>query len=451
VRARAAELLDKSVNEHGAALGSNHYLQASMGPVVNIMQQQKLASGPEEDPFRTQRGLTKFSEYLLQLLTPPEPRFGGRRKIVSFGDGSTEATELYGQLGTGFRGVNDALSERLMAAWRQEGRPHSGFFGSSVLKIKEALPDRSPRLEDADFPGALTVLRHGFGTADETAAWLINGDFYRDHYHCDFGAVMLYALGSPISVHWGSLYEPRMPGAWMQNVVLPEATLEARWDSADVSTDECFGNRSQTISRTGLKVDSSTARAAARFDDSKGGLWNRRVWDYRSDPDAPVLRIRDEFNGTGAADPKIFSLTLMATGPVETTMGQREVPVSSAAAKPPAGAPLALAPGVTRLGFQGQWGVDFDVFIVAERSQQATVTGWKHFWHPTREADEYKQATGKKFEEAQYILRLRGTGPFDVVIVPYRRGRRPPDLVITRTSDGVLSLLRGGKTTTLAD
>ena len=88
------------------------------------------------------------------------------------------------------------------------------------------LPDRSPMLGDANFPGALTVLRHGFGTPDETAAWLINGDFYRDHYHCDFGAVMLYALGSPISVHWGSLYEPRLPGAWMQNVVVPEAALE---------------------------------------------------------------------------------------------------------------------------------------------------------------------------------------------------------------------------------
>jgi hypothetical protein len=88
------------------------------------------------------RRIAKFSEYLLHLLTPPEPRFGGRRKTISFGDGSTEATELYGQLATAFRGVNDALSERLMAAWRQNGRPHSGFFGSSVLKINETLPDR---------------------------------------------------------------------------------------------------------------------------------------------------------------------------------------------------------------------------------------------------------------------------------------------------------------------
>src|SRR5262249_43419350 len=135
VRARAAELLNKSVNEQGAAMGSNGYLQASMGPVVNIMQQQKRGTEPEDDPFRTQGRLTKFSEYLLHLLPPPEPRFGGRRKTVSFGGGSTQATELYGQLATAFRGINDALSERLMAAWRQVGAPHSGFFGSSVLKI----------------------------------------------------------------------------------------------------------------------------------------------------------------------------------------------------------------------------------------------------------------------------------------------------------------------------
>jgi hypothetical protein len=233
-------------------------------------------------------------------------------------------------------------------------------------------------------------------------------------------------------------------------VVVPEAALSARWDSGDVSTDECFGNRGQIISGAGLKVDSSTASAAVRLD-NKGSLWNRRVWDYRSDRAAPVLRIRDEFTGTGATDSKIFSLTLMASGPVQTDGGSREVPLSSAPAKPPAAVPFALPPGVTRLGFKGQWGVDFDLFIVAQSPQQATVTGWKHFWRPPLEGFEYKQATGREFEEAQHILRLRGTGPFDVVIVPYRRGRRPPVLVLTQTLDGVLSLLRDGKTITLAD
>jgi hypothetical protein len=62
-----------------------------------------------------------------------------------------------------------------------------------------------------------------------------------------------------------------------------------------------------------------------------------------------------------------------------------------------------------------------------------------------------RASDGTKFEEAQYILRLRGTGAFDVLIVPYRAGTRPSDLAVTRTSDGVLSVLRGGKFTALAD
>ena len=60
-------------------------------------------------------------------------------------------------------------------------------------------------------------------------------------------------------------------------------------------------------------------------------------------------------------------------------------------------------------------------------------------------------ATGKKFEESQYILRLRGTDAFDVLIVPYRTGMRPTDLGIARTSQGVIWLSRGGKITVLAD
>jgi hypothetical protein len=95
--------------------------------------------------------------------------------------------------------------------------------------------------------------------------------------------------------------------------------------------------------------------------------------------------------------------------------------------------------------------VDFDVFIVAESAQQATVTGWKHSWHTTRESGEYEAATGKKFEEAQYILRLRSSGAFEVVIVPYRAGARPSDLAIARTRQGELSLIRNGNTTTLSN
>jgi hypothetical protein len=211
--------------------------------------------------------------------------------------------------------------------------------------------------------------------------------------------------------------------------------VAARRDSADVSTDECIGNDEQTVKPAGLDGGSSLARAKATFDD-KGSLWNRRVWQYRSGVVAPVLRVRDEFRGPGARDPKIFLLTLMAGGPIETTVGLREVPLSPAPAKPPAGEQFALTAGITRFGSKGQWGVDFDVFVVADTSQQARVTGWKHSWHQGREVEEYKRTTGKSFEESQYILRLRGSSAFDVLTVPLSCRYAP-----ARSSDDQLCII----------
>jgi hypothetical protein len=57
----------------------------------------------------------------------------------------------------------------------------------------------------------------------------------------------------------------------------------------------------------------------------------------------------------------------------------------------------------------------------------------------------------KVFEETQYILRLRGSRVFDVLIVPHHAGTRPADLAMTRTSHGELSLIRGENTTMLPD
>jgi len=446
VKESTSKLLRLSVNESGAAMGSNHYLQASMVPVLSAAQQLKMASSAEDDPFKIEPRLAKFGEYILQLQTPPEIRFGGLRKTVSFGDGSTESTEIYGQLGTAFREVDDALSEQLMWAWRRMGAPHSGFSGSSVLKIDENLPDRAPKLGSAHFPGALTVLRHGFGTGYETAAWLISGEFYRDHIHCDLGAVMLYALGAPIAVHWGSFYQPHVRGAWMQNVVVPEAQLKERWDSANVSTQDCFGNRNQTIVSAGLVETPARASAQVTLSNlDQRSSWYRTASLYYENEASPVLRIRDEFVEENEANKqKIFSIGLMASALLDAPFKTDVIPASASPQNPPAGNPVVLAPGVHRFSFKGQWGVDFDIVVVSECRQEVTITAWRHFWHPTRETDEYFQATKKKFEEAQHIFRLRGDCGFDVLLFPYRANSRPSKVEVVRNPDRTLSVVRDG-------
>jgi len=439
-RSEVMGLIPEVLNEHGASIGSSGYILASLVPILNVLQQLQLTDGP--DPFAAEPRLARAADYYLHLLTPPEARFGGVRKTVSFGDGNTMSTELSGQLATGLRRSNPELSERSMSGWRLAGSTHSFFYGSSALKINEQLPGRDPALGDANFPGAFTVVRNGWNTPGETTGWLLNGKWYRDHYHCDLGAVMLYALGAPLSLHFGSGYDPRMPGAWLQNVVVPEASLGRPWNSVDVSTQDCFGNREQQTVRSAGLVSAGPDVAMAHGHFEGGGLdWRRRLLSYRFAGAPTVLRLRDDFGGTPA--PRIASLALSASGSVETPVGP-QLPTRGTFDRPSVGPVMSLPAGVHRFRFQGQWGTDFDVYVDSTDSPAQVYLGeWGHQSAPTREKNEFQTANGRPFEERQYILRIRSSGPFDVVIVPYQRGLRPSDLSVTRTATG-LSLTRNG-------
>ena len=66
-------------------------------------------------------------DYLVGILTPPDPRFaaGGKalRVLPAFGNGSWEFMPLTGWLGGLTRQSDPAFSERMMWAWREQGRP----------------------------------------------------------------------------------------------------------------------------------------------------------------------------------------------------------------------------------------------------------------------------------------------------------------------------------------
>src|SRR5262249_51429499 len=124
VQRRTLATVDQVINESGAEIGSPHYMGGSIGPTLNTLL--PLRAAPGDAPFAADARLAKFAEFYLNLLTPADPRFGGLRKLVNFGDGSTESSALFGVLATGFRTADPELSARLMGAWQAEGKPHSG-------------------------------------------------------------------------------------------------------------------------------------------------------------------------------------------------------------------------------------------------------------------------------------------------------------------------------------
>ena len=221
---RTIRTQDELLRDNGVQSSAVHYVSASMDGTLSTLLRVKRMGGP--DPFATEPKIARFAEFYMNFVTPPEPRFGGLRKIVAIGDGCYESSTIFGKLGTGLRDANPELSARAMGVWNSMGKPHSGFFGLPTrMQIDEEAPSADPALRSGDYRGYYSVMRHGWGTSDESAAWIVNGDTYNDHRHGDHGSFILYALGVPLSLDWGSMYEPRSEGAYAHSMAVSESHM----------------------------------------------------------------------------------------------------------------------------------------------------------------------------------------------------------------------------------
>src|SRR4029450_8928679 len=135
-----------------------------------------------------------------------------------------------------------------------------------------------------------------------------------------------------------------------------------------------------------------------------------------------------------------FSLNLMAQGEVDTPAGRKAPPLRAHKPnneRPSAGEVFPLRPGLNRLGFTGQWLIDWDLYTLASQPQEAQIGNWAHSWHPSREKSEFAKDNRRAFEEPQHILRIKGQRSFKVFIVPFRKGERLNDLQVQQEGSSV--------------
>jgi hypothetical protein len=201
----------------------------------------------------------------------------------------------------------------------------------------------------------------------------------------------------------------------------------------------------------------TVALATARFTSPVGTIWTRTTQLLHPNENYPILVIHDSFAGQGASENKVFTMNLMAKGDVDTPAGKMSPPLRTfnnqwhpEAAKrelPSAGPIFTLRPGLNRLGFRGQWIIDWDLYTHSTASQEALVGNWAHNWHPGLEQGQFLQANSRPFEERQHILRIRGNGAFRVLILPYRKGEARADLQVRQ--QGSNSVITAGNETTV--
>lgn len=430
--ANALATLDAIVNDAGAEIGCTHYIAPSIQPTINTLLQLKQRG--IVDAFATEPKLARFAEFYMQLQTPPEPRLDAKRGFIALGDSSIEPTELLGMLGTGFRGVNDELSERLMGLWRENGSPQSDFFGASNFSIDDRLPGRSPDLGSAQFDGYLSALRSGWGTADESAAWLVAGEHYFDHRHPDRNSVVLYALAQPLSNTWPTIYYPNVTGAYTKNAVVFADSLTTGWAADSASITE---GTKWIASATEAFTPGATGSYARSHASHAGTTWVRELTLAHADNAHPIYFVRDTFSGPREGDSKVLTFNLEAAGPVITPVGTMTPPSRLHPARehqagdplPSATAPFAVGAGAQQFSFSGTQGIDFDVFTINAGATQAILGNWGvTIWG----------GAARNRPLTQHILRVQGTGAFATVIVPFRKGARPADLAVSQNGGNVV-------------
>ncbi len=417
VGGRARNMVRGTINEHGAHMGSTHYIGAANGPLLSTLQQLKQAG--IVDAFKEEPRLKKYAEFEMNFSTPVEPRFG-RRVRPSIGDACPgEATEFLGMLGTAYADIDPALSARLMGLWKQCGKPHSDFHGATTFKIDERLPGADPKLASAHFEGWYSALRFGWGTPNETVAWFDNGGFYRDHASNDLGEAVIYALGAPLSLDFGTMYSPPSGGGFVHSVVLLEASLGADWKQNP--PDVTKGPRWHGAKTLDYQAKYRQAWSKASFVMGQT-TWTRTVNVAMLKDDLAAIGIRDEFT---TQDSKVFLLNLMNDGPLQAPEGPKNV-----------GDSFIVPAGVTKLHCTGQvfrkhpaGGIDWDLFVIADAPLDAFIARYAH---------------KNVMPETQSILRLRGMGKFHVVIVAYNKGAKP-EVAVTRQNGTVVVASGGGK------
>jgi hypothetical protein len=440
------------LNDAGAPFSGSGYQHAALAPPLNVWQ--RLQTLGLADVFRDEPRLTRYADFYLNLFTPPDPRFGARyRQLICLGDTSISGGpggSFPAQLATCLAPWHPAVGARLMRLWQETGAGYDLFFGCGLIKVDHRLPAaESLALQSADFPGYYSVLRSGAGTPNETAVWMVNGDFYRDHRHPEMGNVIIYALGAPLAVDMGTNYDPLLNGATHHNVAIPEKHLGRPWDKEPTQLNDCFWEARDPEPAVLLRFpDSSVVRAGFR---NPG--WSRTARLLHANPVRPVIVVEDRFSAE-PPEPWVLHWNLMAEGPVQTPAGPYtpEPRLYSSNNRPdgpkqvPSVGPVVpITAGVHLLRFTGYpWGqptqsfpsVDFDVALVAPEPQEFHLGNWAHEGLAGG-GHVFQQINGRPFEERQHRLCVRGRSGFTTVILPLRKGEPSTERTVTMQDGAV--------------
>ena len=382
----------------------------------------------------------KTMRFVLNWLTPPDPRFNGHRVVLPIGNCS-------------YQSIKPEFGERFVNYYRERDPK---LASQLQWLVNQTLPEKKKlRIVDDLAPGLKSewirdygvIFRHGYGTKHETMMHLLAGSCF-GHYEIetDHMSYTLYAKGQPIHLHFGNGYFPIYNRPWLRNRIsfdmkmeAPERTRidveqasftpEAEYFRAVRETNQLLPRSPEypLLDPRGMKWtkeesagwNNSMAQWSAPETFMPMTIWHRQMLFLKDeDPAGPnYFVLRDDFGGKPTV-PTDLSLWFLAN-----TMTQSgEV-----------------------YHFDGQCKVDMDVFVHTPKfgSFDAKTAKYGHVQQPYIRFTGFdpKFHPGGKRREDQLLLRIRQPAGKGYLVVLYPRLKKgDPKAKFTRLAENVVKV-----------
>jgi hypothetical protein len=446
--------LNPLLGSDGASISSPSYSMASIEPIVDMAL--ALKYGGEYDAFKHDPRLQKLGQFMIDVLTPPDPRTPlkgdaaqNRVNLWTLGDTQRSLTTgMHEMLALGYAGANDALAGALKTMSARQDHPAGSGFAPTALLIDPKIPFREPDLRSRWYPNYGVFFRDG--KPKETWFALRDTQFAIDHFHTDSGAFTLWAKGVPLMLDWGSMYTPYMPqGIYHSRIMWDVQEGEPR-PCPGIGKDGCFY---KNINYFEHKVEPWTAKGEffangmapqdslghiARFaalpaaDYLQGAIDVRILRDEPYFSDSPVYGgvgqqpVFKEVKPFGWQRRVLFAKQLADADPLYLLV--RDDFTGAAPAKPTASFWIManeLALSENGAHATGQFGVDLDLYVA--RPAAPTMGKWL-FAHNSQHGPEKQFCVRVTQAESQ---------PFLTVLYPRRPEEPAPVITTIAGGDGV--------------
>lgn len=365
----------QTIAESGALLESPFYTSRDTmryGPFWSAMTRAGVAEiAPDYKQWMNRP--KKAFVYLADMLTPKEPRMGGRRVYHPIGRSSSGVVDPTFMIGADPWGLDDPQFTSLMRwAWEQQGKPSPDVMGTTggrdlsltLIAFSRSTnakpPDQCP-LESKRYAGMGAILRSQGCTDYESNVLWRHDRFAWDLYDVNNGGVYFYGKGAPLLPRFGAYWGGDTNGNNMMS--LP------------------FGNRLEFASGDNSSLGSSTDFASlGNLADIVEGVsgdnhWQRRVLLSKDlDRDDPIyLLVRDDVARPGVASSVNWWIMSKNVQPDGTDKpGVVPIKLSSGEWTSNMGHNWKEAPKLTGPlhHFPGLTGVDLDMFIATPADPQ---------------------------------------------------------------------------------